>query len=77
MKSLVRFRRLSAMLDAPDAERSTAPEEIDGQEVIFHKRANLFPRSQITRHGDIAITRSRSPGAVPAHRNDARLKQGI
>ena len=39
-------RRLPRMLEAPDAEASTAPQEIDGQEVFVHKRANLFPRAK-------------------------------
>ena len=38
-------RPLPRMLEAPDAEISTAPTEIDGQEVIVHKRVNLFPRA--------------------------------
>lgn len=39
-------RPRSRMFETPDAEISTAPTEIDGQEVFVHKRANLFPRSK-------------------------------
>ena len=39
-----RRRARPRMFEAPDAELSTAPAEIDGQEVFVHKRANLFPR---------------------------------
>lgn len=38
--------RLARMLEAPDAGTSTAPAEIDGQEVFVHKRVNLFPRGK-------------------------------
>ncbi|NIJ21101.1 hypothetical protein FHS95_002804 [Sphingomonas naasensis] len=38
--------RLARMLEAPNAGISTAPAEIDGQEVFVHKRANLFPRGK-------------------------------
>jgi hypothetical protein len=34
------------MLEAAEAEISTAPTEIDGQEVFVHTRANLFPRGK-------------------------------
>ncbi len=55
MKQLLSPRRRTLprlrprMLEAPDAEVSTAPTEIDGQEVIVHKRANLFPRQLAAR----------------------------
>lgn len=42
----LRRRPLYRMLEAADAEVSTAPAEIDGQEVVVHKRANLFPRGK-------------------------------
>lgn len=38
--------RFSRMFEAPDAGNSTAPAEIDGQEVFVHKRVNLFPRGK-------------------------------
>ena len=38
-------RPLPRMLEAADAAISTAPTEIDGQEVVVHKRVNLFPRA--------------------------------
>ena len=48
MRKLSPLRRaaLPRMFEAPDVERSTAPTEIEGQEVMVHKRANLFPRGR-------------------------------
>lgn len=37
---------VARMLESPDAGTSSAPEEIDGQEVMVHKKVNLFPRGQ-------------------------------
>jgi len=46
MRTLLARRPLPRMLETAEAERSSAPHEIDGQEVFVHKRANLFPRGK-------------------------------
>jgi hypothetical protein len=43
-RSRHRPRPRPRMFSAAEAEISTAPTEIDGQEVFVHTRANLFPR---------------------------------
>ncbi|WP_404338214.1 hypothetical protein AB2M62_04695 [Sphingomonas sp. MMS12-HWE2-04] len=47
MRTLAAARpRYARIFEAPDAGNSTAPAEIDGQEVFVHKRVNLFPRGK-------------------------------
>ena len=46
MRTLLTTANLPKMLETPDAERSSAPQEIDGQVVFVHKRTNLFPRGK-------------------------------
>ncbi len=47
----LRTRIFARPFEAADASESTAPTEVDGQEVVVHKRANLFPTMLVRRGG--------------------------